>query len=418
MSNNFVKTILASDDGLETISNLDGVAETASASDEVVETASKTWFEKIIDGIKGIFFGLILVIVSGFAIFWNEGRSAETFEGLAEGAKIVISISGDKIDIANEGKLVHVAAETSTSQPLKDSDFGFLFEGLKLSRTVEMYQWKETTKSETHKKLGGGEEKVTYYTYALEWSSNAINSNNFKNSADHKNPPFPALVSKTYSNQTSKIGAFSLGQPVLDELDTYEKFPLQENSLNKARAKLGPKASIRQGEILVANNPDTPVLGDIKISYQIIPIKPISLVANQFQSTFSPYVTTNGHKLLLVEPGLKDSAILFKDERDENRIITWVVRGGAFFLMFVGFCLMLTLLEILADVIPFLGDIVGAGSLFIGLCFTLITAPTIAAIAWFFYRPLIGGSILLGSALLLFGVRAITNKQSNVAKPL
>jgi hypothetical protein len=86
--------------------------------------------------------------------------------------------------------------------------------------------------------------------------------------------------------------------------------------------------------------------------------------------------------------------------------------------MLVGFCLMLSLLEILADVIPFLGDIVGAGSLFIGLCFTLITAPTIAAIAWFFYRPLIGGSILLGSALLLFGVRAITNKQSNVAKPL
>ena len=57
MSNDFVKTILASDDGLETISNLDGVAETASASDKVVETTYKTWFEKIIDGIKGIFLG-------------------------------------------------------------------------------------------------------------------------------------------------------------------------------------------------------------------------------------------------------------------------------------------------------------------------------------------------------------------------
>ena len=152
MSDDFVKTILASDNGLETIANLDGVAQTSSASDEVVETTTNTWFEKIIDGIKGIFFGLILVIASGFAIFWNEGRSAETLEGLAEGAKIVISISADKIDAANEGKLVHVAAATSTSQPLKDLDLGFVFEGLKLSRTVEMYQWKETTKTETNKK--------------------------------------------------------------------------------------------------------------------------------------------------------------------------------------------------------------------------------------------------------------------------
>jgi hypothetical protein len=85
--------------------------------------------------------------------------------------------------------------------------------------------------------------------------------------------------------------------------------------------------------------------------------------------------------------------------------------------MLVGFCLMLSLLEILADVIPFLGDIVGAGSVFIGLCFTLITAPTIAAIAWFFYRPLIGGSILLGGALLFFGVRAVIKKPINAAKP-
>jgi hypothetical protein len=54
MSDDFVKTILASDNGLETIPNLDGVAQTSSASDEVVETTTKTWFEKIIDGIKGI----------------------------------------------------------------------------------------------------------------------------------------------------------------------------------------------------------------------------------------------------------------------------------------------------------------------------------------------------------------------------
>jgi len=386
-------------------------------SDDFVETTSRSWFEKIIDGLKGIVFGLILVIASGAAIFWNEGRSAETLAGFAEGAKIVISINADKIDTANDGKLVHIAAETSIAQPLKDPDFGFVFQGLKLSRNVEMYQWKETSKSETQKKLGGGEETVTRYSYALGWSNTAINSNNFKNSADYKNPSFPTLTSKTYSNQTSKIGAFSLGQPVLDELNTYEKTDVPEKSLNAAKSKLGPKATITQGDIFVGSDPNTPALGDIKINYQIIPIKPISLIAKQFQSTFSPYVMTNGHKLLLVKPGLKDSALLFKDGKDENQLITWVIRGAAFFFMLVGFSLMLSLLEVLADVITFLGDIVGAGTVLIALCFTLITAPTIAAVAWFFYRPVIGGGILLVGALLFFGARAMAKKPNNTAKP-
>ena len=180
---------------------------------------------------------------------------------------------------------------------------------------------------------------------------------------------------------------------------------------------MGPKATITQGDIFVGSDPNTPALGDIKISYQIVPIKPISLIGKQFQSTFSPYIMTNGHKLLLVEPGLKDSALLFKDGKDENQLITWIIRGAAFFFMLVGFGLMLSLLEVLADVIPFLGDIVGAGTVLIALCFTLITAPTIAAVAWFFYRPLIGGSILLVGALLFFGARAMAKKPNNTAKP-
>jgi FlaA1/EpsC-like NDP-sugar epimerase len=39
------------------------------------------------------------------AIFWNEGNSDETLAALAEGVKTFVSISADKVDPINEGRL-------------------------------------------------------------------------------------------------------------------------------------------------------------------------------------------------------------------------------------------------------------------------------------------------------------------------
>ena len=38
-----------------------------------------------------ILIGLLLVVISGGLMFWNEGRSARTAAALAEGAGLVIS---------------------------------------------------------------------------------------------------------------------------------------------------------------------------------------------------------------------------------------------------------------------------------------------------------------------------------------
>jgi len=387
-------------------------------SDDFVEVTSKSWFEKIIDSLKAIFFGLILVIASGVAIFWNEGKSAETLAALAEGAKIVVSVSADRVDIGNDGKLVHVAAQTSAAQPVKDADLSFTIDALKLARKVEMYQWKETSKSETQKKLGGGEETVTRYSYGLVWSDVGINSNSFKNSLEHRNPPFPALASRTFNNSSSKIGNFSLGEGVLAELNAFEKSDVSASALDTAKQKLGSSAFISQGDVFIGADQNSPSLGDVRVSYQIVPIQPVSIIAKQVQSTFSPYVMKSGHKLLLVETGIKDPTLMFKDGKDESHLITWIVRGVAFFFMFIGFALMLSLLEVIADLIPVLGKLVGAGTMLVAFCFTLITAPVVAAIAWFYYRPLVAGTILVAGALLFLGFRSLAkNGKQGVAAP-
>ena len=58
-------------------------------------------------------------------------------------AGLVVSVSLDAVDAANDGKLVHVSASTATDDVLVDEPFGISENVIQLTRHVEMYQWVE-----------------------------------------------------------------------------------------------------------------------------------------------------------------------------------------------------------------------------------------------------------------------------------
>ena len=98
-------------------------------------------------------------------LFWNEGRAVKRYESLEEGQGAVTSIPADTVDAVNDKKLVYLTAEATTKEILEDPEFGASANALKLIRDVEMYQWKESKKTKSKKKLGGGKRKTTTYTY-------------------------------------------------------------------------------------------------------------------------------------------------------------------------------------------------------------------------------------------------------------
>ncbi len=386
-------------------------------SGDVTETSSRSWFGKILDSLKAILIGLVLVIVAGVLMFWNEGRSAKTAAALAEGAGLVVSVDAAKVDPAREGQLVHVAGDTKAASPVKDPDFGFDAVGLKLTRKVEMYQWKEEKHSETQKKLGGGEETVTRYTYNREWSDKAIDSSQFRNSAEHRNPPMPNIASRSFQAPDAKLGAYALGEPVVRLLGAQDAFSAPESATAQARARLGQRARVLQGVVYSGANPDQPATGDVRVAWQLLPLIPVSVVARQTQSGFAPWTAKNGNEILLAETGVKEAALLFKHGQEENRVLTWILRFVGVIFMFVGFRLMLSLLEALADVIPFLGNVVGAGASLVALLFTAILAPLIIAVAWIFYRPLVAiGALVVGGAIV-YGLRTLARGRAAARVP-
>ena len=167
-------------------------------SDEFTEFTSQSWGSRILSSLKGILFGIVLIPISIFLLFWNENRAVTTAKGLKEGAAAVVSIDAKSVVPANDQKLVHLSEQvTGGDEVLKDPLFGVTAKGIRLTRSVDMYQWQEDKSSETRKKLGGGTETATTYTYKQIWSDKLISSASFNpnHREEHKNPT--ALIAES-----------------------------------------------------------------------------------------------------------------------------------------------------------------------------------------------------------------------------
>lgn len=377
---------------------------------EVTEVSNEGWFSRIAGALWSILIGIVVVLISGVVLFWNEGRAVHTAASLSEGASLVVSVAPGTINPANDGKLVHVAGPTASAQDVTDADFGFSVPGLALRRTVEMYQWSEKSATETRKTVGGGEEKVTRYTYERDWASVARGSGGFKEPQGHENPPFPTLSSTTVYGRGATLGAFALPERVLSSLIATQSPTLPASAGSRSAEYFGTRTTLTPGFIYAGASPGTPKVGDVRVTYASVPVAPISIVARQTQSTFAPYVTRNGREILLVAAGEQDAASMFKGEQDANQIFTWILRVVGMIAMVIGFRMMLNLLSVLGDLIPIVGDIIGAGAWLVALTFTVVLAPLIIAVAWLVFRPFIAFGVIALAIAILFGIRQVTRR--------
>src|SRR4051812_42419935 len=91
----------------------------------------------------GAILGVLLILAGAGVLFVAEGKALSRASSLEEGAAQATTIAPDRVDPANEGKLVHLVGEATTPDKLTDPELGIAVPALRLAREVEMYQWKE-----------------------------------------------------------------------------------------------------------------------------------------------------------------------------------------------------------------------------------------------------------------------------------
>lgn len=373
----------------------------AVAGATVVSVTRVSWLGRLRSAVFGVVLGLLFIPLSIWLLSWNEGRAVQTARSLTEGAGLVQPVAADRVDPAAEGRLVHVAGPLAVTGRVRDPDFGIEAPAgtIRLQRAVEMYQWRETSRSETHTRTGGGQETVTTTTYERVWSSTAIDSSRFRVADGHQNPPM-RYAPRHFIVEGATVGAFRLGDSQLASVGASEPLPMAGAPASSGGKGAAPASGpqVVDGRIFVGADPLAPQIGDTRITFTIARPQTVSIVARQVGNGFEPYQTQAGDAIQMVEDGVRPAAAMFQAAQDQNVFLTWMVRFGGSLLMFFGWLMILRPIGVAADVLPILGTLVRAGTSLVGLALTAIVAPLTIAIAWFWVRPLLAAIVFAGGA--------------------
>lgn len=360
------------------------------------ERTTISWGSKIRESFGSVLIGGFLFLAAFPLLFLNEGCHVKEMKALAQGESEVIPVDPDTVDPANEGKLVHMIGEVETDAELRDPDFGVSWNAIKLERAVEMYQWEESQETREVKRAGGSTERESTYTYKENWSPRLMDSSKFKHPAEHENPVQMRFQSETWAASDVFLGAFMLSGSLIDAIDELTEVALGEPERAAIPADLASETTLSGGEFYVGWDPASPEIGDLRISYRKVSApQTVSLYSAQRGNSFVPYVAQNGRTLERLQLGAHSAQEMFAVAKQTSKFITWLVRFGGFLVMAIGLSLVFKPLVAMADVLPFLGNLIGGGvSLFAGVVAFGLSFITIS-VAWIFYRPLIGIPFLL-----------------------
>ena len=428
-------------------------------------TTTKSWFERLGNSFGGIIFGIILFIAGTVLLWWNEGNFVKTQTALNEAQAVTKELGSiDAVDSASNGQLVHATGLAITQDVLEDPIFGISTNAIRLERAVEYYQWMEDSKSETRQKLGGGEETVTTYSYHKDWVKSPVDSSRFNSSAareEHKNTVIINIDNFSVQATNVAFGAYRLPKFLVDSISGSESYSvaLSDDVIAKLNQQIMPSVlpspqpptpeppvklpsdtpsdvpaqgmlPFEEDEPVIAppvvpsttqfvhasgstvyfgQTPEQPSIGDVRVGFKRLMPCNISIIAKQNGDTFEPFITKNGRTVSMLNMGTVSAEYMFKSAHASNSIITWVLRIVGVFLVCISLTVIFAQLQVLASVVPFLGKLVGVGtglfSVLLGLAWSLL----VIAVAWLFYRPLIGILILavaVGLIVLLYTRRS------------
>jgi hypothetical protein len=380
-------------------------------ADSYTEYGGRSWGSRLMESIKGILIGFVMFIVAFPVLFWNEGRAVQTAKSLGEGASEVVSVG-----TTNEGKLVYVTGDATTTDSVSDRKFGVTVSALRLERVAEMYQWKESKTSNSQKHLGGGETTVTNYKYEKVWSPKLINSGGFKQASGHENPQTIPATSQTWTAKSVTLGGFTMPDALIDKMDKTESYAADETAAGNSVPDVQNRFKLHQGGYYLGQNPASPAIGDTKVAFKVVRPATVSIVARQVANTFEAYQAKAGGSVLLLTYGTVSPDVMFKTAEKSNRNLAWVLRAAGFLLMFIGLFLIFNPLAVVADVVPIFGSFLRAGvAAFVCLVAASLSLVTIS-VAWLTYRPLLGIALLVLAAVSVWGLVRLSMQKQQLQK--
>ena len=409
---------------------------------------------------KGILSGLVLFCLATALLWWNEGRAVKTDKMLNEAEKACVDMENpNKKDPALDGELVCATALATTEDSLTDVQFGIGAKAIALKRSVEYYQWVEHAQEKTEDKLGGKQVTTTTYTYSREWTSRPVASEEFKDPAyQQKNTVLTTVEPEDIWASNVTFGAYKLNDGLVSCISSDEPLSLAINEnllkeLNKNACVAyerfyGPVGAAKEPvavadsakavndsiqavndsiqaatDSLLANAdnkvaleyihqagnmlyygrvPGSPEVGDVRVTWEVVVPAKVTIISQVDGDTFKPFKAKNGKRFQTLVMGKKDAAEIFEAEHEANHMLMWILRIIGILLVIAGLRGILGIFETILKVVPFVANIFGFGVGIVCFVIGLVWSLIVIALAWLFYRPLVGIALLAVAGFLIW----------------
>lgn len=388
------------------------------------ETITTGYGSRVKQSFKSIATGFTLFLGATAMLWWNEGNSVKTADMLEEAQGVcVVMENPSKKDASLEGQLVCGTAMAVTEDLLTDKDFGLSVNAISMKRKVEYYQWHETKTEETKEKSDGSEKKIVTYDYRRDWSSTPIGSSKFKQHYGHVNVVLAEFEDGEQWAEHVSFGSYSLNNSLIHSINTYEplrpelsddvlrqldktiqasyerhytkKEGLNSNDLNYVH--------VSDNQLYLGLEPGSPTVGDVRIKFErVAPSHEVTVVAVVNGDGFGPFKAKNGYMLEKLVMGKKDMDQFFEDEQETNTFNTWAYRILGIIMVIGALKLIFGFVVTLTKIVPFLSTIVGWGVGVICTVLGVVWSLIVIAIAWLFYRPIVGIALLVIAGILVW----------------
>lgn len=383
------------------------------------------------NSLGGIGTGFLLFIGATVLLWWNEGRAVKTAKAINETEDVCVEMDNiNKLDAQFNGQVVHATGSATTNDSLVDAEFETGAVAVRLTRSVEYYQYVEEKHEETHDNVGGSQDKKITYTYKETWTDSPVNSGEFKDpSYQNKNFVYSNVETKESFAENVAFGAYKLNEKQIKSIsgDVAQDLNVSSSKVaawNKACVAVAKSRGIEASDSMVhvngnvvyyGVNPNSPQIGDVRVTFTKVLPAEISIIAKVSGNTFTDYTAKNKNKFSRLEMGTKDAAEMFENSRDENSTLTWILRILGVVLVIVGLRNLFDILVSLLKVLPPLATVASLGVGLVCGVVGFVWSLLVIAIAWIFYRPVLAIIILAAVGALVYFLVKRSKKNQAVA---
>ena len=147
--------------------------------------------------------------------------------------------------------------------------------------------------------------------------------------------------------------------------------------------------------------PGSPEVGDVRVTFEkVVPAK-VTVMAVVDGDTFKAYKAKNGKRFQTLVMGKKSGDEIIDAEKEANNMILWALRIIGIMIVIGGLKGIFGFLETILKVVPFVANIFGWGVGIVCTVLGIVWSLIVIAIAWLFYRPLLGISLLVLAGFLV-----------------